>query len=348
MIISIFASIWSENLWDELILKNEIEILEKKYWKDVEFKVFTHNTDYVFFQKYNIEFIEYFPFCIRKPLNIFKNLINLFYFFNTVEVSDLIVVWWWWLIYDNELLSTWDSLSLWVFRTNVFRLFRKKILFFSIWLNIKNELNYPKIKKIFSWNIEVNVRDQYSKELLKKLWINSELVLDPVFSDSWNPDKVFKKSFLLDKIDSNNFNVSDLEDRNFKWKKIGIAFRRFFLKNEEENMWKIIDFIIKKWWKIIFIPHSYHKEDDFSNDFIFLNKYFSEALLKWKFYENNMEICKNMRASYNIYINKKIDICLSMRLHSMILSQVYEIPFIAFNYTRKTNEVLDVIQKKCK
>ena len=54
MIISIFASIWSENLWDELILKNEIKILEEKYWKDVEFKVFTNNTDYVFFQKYNI------------------------------------------------------------------------------------------------------------------------------------------------------------------------------------------------------------------------------------------------------------------------------------------------------
>ena len=345
MIISIFASIWSENLWDELILKNEIKILEEKYWKNVEFKVFTYNTDYVFFQKYNIEFIEYFPFWIKKIWNIFKNIKNLFLFINAVQISDLIVVWWWGLFYDHEMIqSHWNSLNIWLFRTKVFRLFKKKILFFSIGLNIKNKLNYPKVKKIFTWNIEVNVRDHYSKNLLKELWIKSKFVLDPVFLDTWNVDKVLKKSFLLKKIDSNSFDISDLLKINFKWKKVGIAFRRFFLKDEEENILKIIKLILKKWWKIDLKSNSFHKEDEFSNDFIFLNNFITRLSLKWLSIENNIEIFKNMRESYNIYKNKKIDICLSMRLHSIILSQVYEIPFVAFTYARKTNEVLDIIE----
>jgi len=72
---------------------------------------------------------------------------------------------------------------MWIFRTNIFRAFKKKILFYSIGLHIKKECNYKKIKKIFSGNIEVTVRDQYSKDLLEKLDIASELLLDPVFYD---------------------------------------------------------------------------------------------------------------------------------------------------------------------
>lgn len=43
MKIAIFASIWAQNLWDELILKNEINILEKEYWNDSRFYVFSYD-----------------------------------------------------------------------------------------------------------------------------------------------------------------------------------------------------------------------------------------------------------------------------------------------------------------
>ena len=343
MIISIFASIWSENLWDELILKNEIKILEEKYWKDVEFKVFTNNTDYVFFQKYNIEFIESFPIWIWNIGNIFKNIKNLFLFFNTVEVSDLIVIWWGGIFYDNEILTSMSSLKLWIFRTNIFRLFNKKILFYSVWLNIKSKINYLKLKKIFSWDIDVDVRDKYGKDLLNDLWIKSKIVYDPVFYDNWDIDKVLKKSYLLKKIDSEFFDISDISNISLKWKKVWIAFRRFFLKNEDDSMLKIIKLILKKWWKIIFIPHSFHKEDEFSNDYIFLKKYIKKITTSEII---KVQICKNMRESYKVYKDNKIDICFSMRLHSIILSQVYAIPYVAFTYTKKTNEILKIIEEK--
>ena len=43
--------------------------------------------------------------------------------------------------------------------------------------------------------------------------------------------------------------------------------------------------------------------------------------------------------------NKKIDFALAMRLHSIILSQVYNIPFIWFSYSKKTAEILNELEK---
>ena len=53
-----------------------------------------------------------------------------------------------------------------------------------------------------------------------------------------------------------------------------------------------------------------------------------------------------MHEVYDFYREKKIDFCLSMRLHSMILAQVYEIPYIWVSYSLKTEEALKVIFEK--
>jgi polysaccharide pyruvyl transferase WcaK-like protein len=42
-----------------------------------------------------------------------------------------------------------------------------------------------------------------------------------------------------------------------------------------------------------------------------------------------------MQETYEYYKEDKIDFCLSMRLHSMILSQVYGINFIGLKYSKK-------------
>jgi polysaccharide pyruvyl transferase WcaK-like protein len=39
-----------------------------------------------------------------------------------------------------------------------------------------------------------------------------------------------------------------------------------------------------------------------------------------------------------------MDLVLAMRLHSIILSQVYNIPFIWISYSTKTDEVLKTIE----
>lgn len=340
MKIAIFASIWAQNLWDELILKNEIKMLENEYEKDIQFFVFSYDYKNPFFIQDNIKYIEYFPIWIRKLKNIFKNILNFFVFLKIVKQSDLIIIWWGWIIYDEEKQSTKNPLNQWIFRTNIFRFFRKKINFFWVWINIKNEKNLIKVKKIFLKANKITLRDNYSLILLNQLNIKASLIKDPVFSDNLSLKNKWY-NYLIKKINSFDFNVEDIKDIDFNWKVVGLALRKWYLSkkniklDEKFEEWKIneiINYILKCNWKIILIPHSFHNTDYIANDYNFLKQF----IKNW-----NVKICNIMKETYDVYKLKKIDICISMRLHSMILSQVYEIPFIWVSYSTKTNEILN-------
>lgn len=342
MIISILASIWSDNLWDELILKNEIKILEEKYSPEkVYFFVYSYDYKNPFYKKENICYKEYFPIGSKEKKNIIRNIKDFLLFLKITLKSDLIVIWWWWIIYDSEKQTTRSPLDLWVFRTNIFRFFFKKFTFFRVWIDIKYEENLLKVKKIFRKAINIEVRDFNSFKLLQSLWIKSEIEKDPVFFDNWD---IHDKNYCIKKTISTEFKIADLDHINFDWKKVWIAFRSNYLSSSKwEEMTKfekkleflkveeIIKHIKDSSWEVIMLPHSFHKTDNKANDYIFLNK-FAE--------KHSLTIWKDMQEVYSFYKDKKIDICLSMRLHSIILSTVYEIPFVALSYSTKTEEVL--------
>jgi len=58
----------------------------------------------------------------------------------------------------------------------------------------------------------------------------------------------------------------------------------------------------------------------------------------------DIEIAWSMQETYDFYKNKKLDIVLAQRLHSIILSQVYEIPFVWISYSKKTSEILNELK----
>lgn len=346
MIISIFASIWCQNIGDELILKNEIKMLEEEYWKDTKFIVFSYDYKDPFFEKSNITYRDYFPIWIKKASNFFKNVSNFFSFFSVIWKSDLIVIGWWWIIYDNELQSVKNPLDSWIFRVKTVKFFMKKVRFFAVWLNIKNESNYKKVKQIFSNAWKITVRDNYSSNLLNTLWIESTIVRDPVFNELANIDE---RSYLLKSVESTVFSCNDLDDIDLEWKKIAIAFRKWYLSDRSSNLslqleeWKLnelINFILKKWWEVILLPHSFHKTDDLANDYNFLSKYLRV--------NEKIRIINSMEEVYKKYIYKEMDICLAMRYHSIVLSQVYWIPYIWVSYSIKTDELLEDIKKTLK
>jgi polysaccharide pyruvyl transferase WcaK-like protein len=101
-------------------------------------------------------------------------------------------------------------------------------------------------------------------------------------------------------------------------------------------MREIIEILLAQKAKIILIPNSIHPLDKSSDDYLFLNT-FAQTY--------NLEILENISKSYTAYKERKIDICFAMRLHSIILSQVYDIPYIAFSYSKKTDEILKIIKK---
>lgn len=338
MKIAIFASIWAQNLWDELILKNEIKLLEKKYSQKVQFYVFSYDYKNPFLKQDNIEYIEYCPIWVRQINNIWKNLKNFIKFINITIKSDLIIIWWGWIIYDNENQSNKNPLNQWLLRKIIFSLLRKKIEFFAVWIFIKNKQNLKKVKIIFKGSHNISVRDKYSYNLLKSLNIKSIIVNDPVLYDN---NELQKKKVLIWKINSYDFWAKYLRSFNFIWKKVWISFRSwyFFKKNEKLNErleeWKIneiINYILQNGWEVILLVHSFHNYDIKSNDYNFLSKF---ANKKW------VIITEDIYQTYLYYKKEKIDLCLSMRLHSMILSQVYGIPFIWISYSNKTEEYLN-------
>ncbi len=340
MIISIFASIWCQNLGDELILKNEIIFLRQKYEKYApDFKVFTYDKNDIFYSADDIEYCDYFPIWIKNPKNLIKNIKAFFNFLNLTKKSDLIVIWWGWIFFDEEKQNVGNPLKQWIFRTSIFRFYKKKIHFFAPWINIKNDENLTKIKSIFFPSYKITVRDEYSYILLKKLYLESnvELTKDPVFYDKLNSTwiDIGQRGKLLWKVSCKNFDITNLFDYNFKNKAVWLAFRSGYLVDDITNIKLIIDFLLEQNANIILLPHSFHKTDSIANDYDFLNQFTKNE---------NIKIASNMHEVYEHYINKSIDINLTMRLHSMILSYVYWINFLAFSYSTKTDEALKLMK----
>lgn len=330
MNISIFASIGAQNLWDELILKNEIELLKQEFWKDIRFKVASYDVKNPLFQIQNIQYFEYFPLGIKQVKNIFRNIRNFFKFFQVIVWSDFVVIGWGGIIYDSELQSVWNPLKQWLFRVSLARFFRKKIYFYALWIDIKNPENFKILEKIFKNAWKITVRDEKSQIQLSELWIESELVDDPVMSESherWN---------ILWTHSSKNFKLQDFENYDFQWKKVWIALRSWYIgQSGDQRIEKILieelcSYIEKKWGKIIFLPHSLHQSDIRANDYGFMKQ-----LLTY-----DREIYASIAEVYTAYNHKMLDVVISMRLHSIILSYVYGIDQIVLSYSQKTNELI--------
>jgi len=347
MNIAIFASTWCQNLGDELILKNEIEIFEKspnlfwleKFEKLPHFSVFTYDTKNIFFEKENISYKQYFPDWIRNPKNILKNIKNYCSFISNVISSDFIVIWWGGLFYDSELQSSKKNLDLWLWRRKNLNFFHKKFIFYGISIDVKNPENFEKIKEIFSWAYKIFVRDEHSKNFLSEMGIASEIILDSVFFDNWKffPDK----NLLLWNFPSKWFDIKNLSSYDFTGKIVGLALRSgYFSKSEakeNEIIKNILWFILNAWAReILLLPHSFHKTDMQANDKIFLEQFETEDIVLW---------WENIEKIYAIYKNRQIDICFAMRLHSLILCQVYKIPFITISYAKKTDETIKKLQE---
>lgn len=326
MKIVIFASIGAHNLWDELILKNEIQLFKQQFWSQAKFRVFTYDIENILFSDSNVEYLEYFPIGIKKPKNLLRNMKNYFHFIQSIKWADKIVFWWGGIFFDNEVWNFSNPLNQWLMRTKIIKFFNKELIIYAVSIDIHQEKNIPKIKKIFSSAKEIWVRDKKSYEFLKNIWIDGSIIKDPVFYDNGGVIHIWAP---INKIQAQDFTSSDLAGMNFQGKRVWLALRSGYLLSQELLIPEIVDYIEKKWWQVTFLPHSFHPVDMQANDFVFLQNYLTPKSV----------ITSSLQETYEIYIKKQIDICLSMRLHSMILCQSYEIDFVAISYAKKTDMI---------
>jgi len=330
MNISIFASIWCQNLWDELILKNEIELLKSEFWNDSMFQVASYDYKNPIFVVKNTSYFEYFPFGTKKVRNIYRNIQNLFKFFSVILWSDRVVIGWWGIIYDSELQSVSNPLRQWLFRVRIARFFRKKVYFYALWIDIQNTQSSKIVEKIFKNAWKITVRDKKSQKQLSELWIKSQMVDDPVMSESNESGNILWTH------DSKSFKLAEFENYDFEGKNIWLALRSWYIGSSRDSriekllIEELCQSIEKKGGKIVFIPHSFHQSDPVANDYEFM-KQFSNF---------EREIYADMWEVYTVYNHKILDTVISMRLHSIILSHVYGIDQIILSYCQKTDELI--------
>jgi len=336
MNISILASIWAHNLGDELILKNEVTLLKQEFGLTSSFRVFSYDIKNPFFTDSHVQYREYFPIGIKNPKNIARNIVNYFGFINTLLWSDMVVIGWGGIFYDNELQSTRSPLDSWLFRTRLARILRKKIYFYGVSIDIKHPDNLEKISEIFKWAHKITVRNDNSQDLLLKLGIESELIDDPVmFDNAWkNP----QNSSLIKALESKNFDMNDIKDINFSGKQVWFALRKWYLSKswseqiEIAMLKELFRHIEASGWKIILLPHSFHPTDLQANDYEFLRQF-------------EYKITASMEETYQCYTEQNLDIVFAQRLHSMILSEAYQIPYVALSYSKKTHGQLKKLSR---
>lgn len=382
MNIVILAAIWSGNLWDELILKNEISILETRYsnalWidrKHIQFNVFSYDIENPFVTQENIHYYEYFPIGIKKIKNIVRNIKNFITFLHIIKKTDRVIVWWWGILFDNEMQSVNNPLFQIYFRLKIAHLFKKNIEIFRVWINIQQDKNIHKLVDICNLAETISVRDSYSYELLKQLNFSEKTRVekDPVFFDrvsienemnresnvntssisdmhnglqaSWKylDRSLLTSDFTLENIQKTLNNVGGFFTwKKISWMKIWIALRQQNIQNYRENIIEICTFLQKMWAILTFIPHSFHPNDPQADDFEWLKSLKTVCEQNWW---TSIHICTTLEESYYIYKQNKVDYIFAQRLHAIILSHVYWIPFLAISYSKKTQEIIEQIKK---
>ncbi len=298
------TAVWAHNLWDELILKEEVNFVRERYGKNIEMTVFAYDLAGILTHDEDVRFVSYFP--NKFGVYPFKNIKFLFQNIWLIAHADVLIIGWGGIIFDNEPgVPFWMVFAQWSFRVTIARLFKTTILFWWIGLEITHVANKMKLKKLFVPGDFILVRDMQSKWLLDALEIPSLLVQDIVFL--YKPTK----------------ESQSIPDP----KPIGISIRWGFLENES-SIPLIYDFLVESGYKPIFIVMSTEGEES-QNDILFITR-----VMAWRKYNMTKNITQTLELFPFLYA------VIGMRLHSGILSCVHHVPFIPISYGPKTDELV--------
>lgn len=295
---------WAHNLWDELILREEINYVREHYGKNVDITAFAYDLTDILTRDPGVRFVSYFPNRIGEYF--FKNLQFLIQNIWIIARADVLIIGGWGIIFDNEPgVSFWALFTQWSFRINLARIFKTTILFWGIGLEITHVANKMKLRKLFVPGDFILVRDLQSKGLLDALEIPSIQVQDIVFL--YEPP---------------------VESRSLtEVKPVWISVRWWFIDNEIAIP-LIYDYLLGLGYKPIFLVFSSAWEES-QNDLLFISR-----VMSWKKYN----ITKNIVQTLDIY--PFLHAIIGMRLHAGILACVHHIPYIPISYWPKTDNLI--------
>ena len=292
------------NLWDELILQEEVKFLQKHYG-DVDITAFTYDPKSLVFNDPKVKYVHYFP------SNLFGNPIgNIFFLIKNLWLiarADILVIGGGGLFFDNEPGVAFKKLiTQWWMRVKMARICGTTLLFWWVGLEVERIQNKMLLKKIFTYGDFILVRDSRSRGLLDALEIPAVEVEDIVYL--YEPPAVPK--IALPK------------------KRVGISIRWGFLEQKKSVIPEIYDYLASEGYDPILLVHT-TKGDIDRNDAIYI-----KDVMAGRTYNVTNSIEQTLKIYPTLYA------VIGMRFHSGILACVHEIPFIPISYSHKTMELI--------
>ena len=208
------------------------------------------------------------------------------------------------LLYETEHQQTRSPMGLWKMRVFFLKLFRKKIIYLSLGIDVKNETLSMLRWMLAGSTIQLSVRNPELVPELESHDISATYVPDPVFGLS--KPRVTRTG-----------------------NRVGIAVRQGYIPNERRELAYMIEFLQRRDMEVVLIPHSFHPTDPLAND---------AELLAPRARQYGISIANNLDESLLAYAY--VDFMVAMRLHSMIMSICYHIPFVGISYCKKTHALL--------
>ena len=225
------------------------------------------------------------------------------------------------------------AVFLWGLHARVARRYKKPVYMIGQSVGpLKTRIGKWVVKKVFKNAKHINLRDEESKILLEKLKINKEIIVscDPVFGLKF--DKKISGNMALDQVNKK------VEQRDLK------GYFVFTIRPWKKNFEKLYTKFIHQVCKIgekyqylpVFIPFQLIKENDMAIlNKIIVQKSELEQIDKLEFNENIDEV---------LGVISQAKFTFGVRLHSLLFSMLVSVPFFAFSYSPKIDNLLKMFK----
>lgn len=208
------------------------------------------------------------------------------------------------------------------------KLFKKPVVFYAQGIGpVTQVISKRLIKHIVNQVDIITVRDDDSKQDLQKLKIEKP----PIFVTADPALTINPKDFSLKK----GQEILEAYQADFDKKFIAISVRHW--KNShlfKKELAKVADHYIEQGWNVVFLPMQYP-----------LDVSATKSILKdMTYHQHAIVLDQDLNYQDIISLIGNMDFVLGMRLHSIILAAVMNVPFVGISYDPKINRFTERIK----
>jgi polysaccharide pyruvyl transferase CsaB len=303
----------AENTGDEAILSSIVSSIKEKY-PDSEFIIFSVNASYTT--------------KIHKLKAVFRPCFNRKFFqtdflsiYSSIKNSDLVIIGGGGILQD---VHNYLTIPCFLHTVILAKLLNKPVMFYSVGVGpIKNKISELLVRDVCNISDLITVRDNLSKEYLMRIGVNNVPIIvsaDPVFALSSVSTERAKEILFCENIP-------------IKKPMIGISIRYVeWFKMDKKQLAKLLDYLVEHYNStVILVPFGY---DGIPSDLEICEQLIKESkkdiyLIREKYHPQEIA-----------GIIGQFDFLIGMRLHSLIMSSIMNVPVLGISYLPKVRSAL--------